>query len=297
MDRSRLTGVALALLSATSFGVMPVLTKVVYDDGAAPYGVLAVRFTMAAAVLLALAALRGDRLPRGRVAVRLLLLGGVGYALQALCYFGALERVSASLTSLLLYFYPALVVLLTAMLMRRQPAPTAVACVVVATCGTALTVGPLQSGQTVGVLLGLGAAAVYSVYIVVSARVVADVGCGHLATSGVVMVGAAVVFDVLAGTTRAALPRGGTGWVALVGVALIGTVVAVAAFFAALERLGPADTSVISTAEPVVSVGVAAAFLGERLGPVQALGGVLVLAAVVTLARLSPEPEAETVPV
>ncbi len=45
--RRRLLGVCLALVSAASFGVMPVLTKVVYDDGAEPIGVLAVRFSLA----------------------------------------------------------------------------------------------------------------------------------------------------------------------------------------------------------------------------------------------------------
>jgi drug/metabolite transporter (DMT)-like permease len=104
-------------------------------------------------------------------------------------------------------------------------------------------------------------------------------------------------YDVLAVSTGAALPRSTAGWSALVAVALVGTVVAVAAFFAALERLGPADTSVVSTAEPVVSVLVAALVLGERLGPLQVVGGVLVLVAVVVLARLSPEPDADTVPV
>jgi drug/metabolite transporter (DMT)-like permease len=61
--------------------------------------------------------------------------------------------------------------------------------------------------------------------------------------------------------------------------------VAVSAFFGALERLGPADTAVISTFEPVVSVAVAAAALGEQLSVVQLLGGALVLGAVISLAR------------
>ena len=71
-------------------------------------------------------------------------------------------------------------------------------------------------------------------------------------------------------------------------MALICTVVAVATFFAALSRLGPADTSVLSTVEPVISVAVAAAVLGERLGGLQVAGGVLVLLAVAALARLDP---------
>ena len=38
-----------------------------------------------------------------------LALGGCGYTLQAGCYFAALERIDASLLSLLLYTFPAMV--------------------------------------------------------------------------------------------------------------------------------------------------------------------------------------------
>lgn len=279
----RLTGTLLALTSATCFGVMPVLTKVVYADGAGPLGVLSVRFTLAALVLLGLARARGERLPRGRQLRTLLLLGGVGYVIESLCYFAALTRISAGLTALLLYLYPALVVVLTAVLSRRRPSPRATCCVVIATIGTVLTIGPVGGGQWAGVLLGLAAAASYSTYIVVSSR--STSGVGPLATAAVVMGGCAAVYDVLALATRATLPHAPSAWLALLGVALIGTVVAVGTFFAALALLGPADTSVISTLEPVVSVVVAAVALGESLGPLQLGGGVLVLGAVAVLAR------------
>ncbi len=295
---ARLVGTGLALLSAASFGVMPVLTKIVYADGAGPVGVLAVRFPVAAAVLLALGRLRRETWPRDAALRRLLLLGGVGYAVEAACYFGALDRIGAGLTALLVYFYPALVVLLSALLLRHRPRPVGLLCVAVATLGTALTVGPVQGGQLAGVLLGLGAAVSYAGYIVASSR--AAVGVGPFTSAVLVMAGAATVYDVVALAGGADLPSRPSAWVALAGVALVGTVVAVAAFFAALERLGPADTAVVSTVEPVVSVATAAALLGERLGPVQVLGGALVLLAVSVLARLRPpaptSTAAETVP-
>ncbi|MGB8652141.1 MAG: DMT family transporter [Mycobacteriales bacterium] len=283
----RLLGALLALLSATSFGVMPVLTKVVYDDGAGVAGVLSVRFTVASAVLLLLARTRGEALPRGRQLLVLFLLGAVGYATQSACYFAALTRISAGLTALLLYLYPALVVLLTAVLTRHRPSVRAGSCVAVATLGTVLTIGPVGGGQWAGVLLGIAAAVAYTVYIVVSSRQV--LGVGPFATSAVVMAGAALVYDVGALSTRAALPSHPGPWLALLGVALVGTVVAVSAFFAAMDLLGPADTAVISTFEPVVSVAAAAVVLGEALTAVQLLGGALVLGAVAVLAK-TPSP-------
>ena len=291
--RRRLLGVSLALVSAASFGVMPVLTKVVYDDGAEPIGVLLVRFSLAAALLLVLARVRGEALPRGRTLGALLGLGGIGYVGMSLCYFFALERISAGLTSLLLYFYPALVVVLGALLLRDRPRPVALACVAVATVGTILTIGPVEGGQALGVVLGLGSALVYATYILISSRIH---GVGPFASAAVVLLAGAAVMAVLGAVTRPRLPDEGGAWLALGGVALIGGVLAVTTFFAALALLGPSDTAVVSTVEPVVSIGVAALVLDERLGPVQVVGGVVVLLAVAVLARLKPAEAEAPVP-
>jgi drug/metabolite transporter (DMT)-like permease len=273
----------LALASATGFGVMPVLTKVAYDDGTSVAGLLAVRFSLAALVLLAVARVRDEALPRGPLAVRILLLGAVGYSVEAACYFAALTRISAGLTALLLYAYPALVVLLTAAVTRARPSPKAAACVVIASVGTALTIGPVAGGAWTGVLLGLAAAVSYATYIVVSARVIG--AHGPFATSAVVMAGAGLVYDGYALLTRSAGPSTGEAWAAVLGVTLFGTVVAVGTFFWALDLLGAPDTAVISTVEPVVSVVTAALVLDESLTVVQLAGGVLVLGAVAVLAR------------
>ena len=285
----RSVGALLALTSASCFGVMPVLTKVVYDDGAGPVGVLSVRFTLAAVLLLLLARWRGEAMPHGRQLGALALLGGVGYVVESACYFSALSRISAGLTALLLYLYPALVVVLSAVVLRHRPSRVAVGCVVVATLGTALTIGPVAGGQSVGVLLGLAAAASYALYIVLSSQAIS--GVGPFATSAVVMGSCAAVYDAFAVATGAELPHSSSAWAALAGVTVLGTVVAVAAFFAALPLLGPSDTAVLSTLEPVVSVAVAAVALGERLSALQAVGGALVIAAVVVLARVAPVTE------
>lgn len=283
---ARLLGTILALTSATGFGVMPVLTKVAYADGTGVAGLLAVRFTLAALVLFAIARWRGERLPRGRLLLSLFLLGAIGYVIESLCYFAALTRISAGLTALLLYVYPALVVLLTAVLTRTRPSRRASACVAVASLGTALTIGPVAGGAWTGVLLGLGAAVSYALYIVISAHVTSG-EVGPFATSAIVMGGAGLVYDIGAVATGSPLPATGEAWLAVLGVTVFGTVLAVSAFFAALNLLGPADTAVISTFEPVVSVVVAALALGEELTPTQAVGGALVLSAVAVLARSS----------
>jgi drug/metabolite transporter (DMT)-like permease len=80
-------------------------------------------------------------------------------------------------------------------------------------------------------------------------------------------------------------PESLTGWLAALGIALICTVLAVLCFFAGLARLGPTRSALLSTAEPVATVLMAAWLLNQPLAPVQMLGGALILLAGILLVR------------
>ena len=108
-DRRAPTGTLFCLASGAAFGAMAVFGKLAYDEGATVGTLLAVRFTLAAALFWVLIPLRELRALPGRDVRVGLALGAGGYALQAGCYFVALGRIDASLLALLLYTFPALV--------------------------------------------------------------------------------------------------------------------------------------------------------------------------------------------
>ena len=78
-----------------------------------------------------------------------------------------------------------------------------------------------------------------------------------------------------------------TGFAWLSGLAVVSTVGAIALFFAGLRRVGPTAASILSTLEPVVTVGLAFVVFAESLGPAQLAGGALVLSAVLAV-RIHP---------
>jgi drug/metabolite transporter (DMT)-like permease len=215
-------------------------------------------------------------------------MGALGYVGQSLCYFVAIQHAQASLVALLLYLYPCYVTLLAAWWLGESL--TLPKCAALALCigGSALMVGG-GHGQTLGVVLALVAALIYSVYIVVGARFVRHVD--PLAISAVVCIAAAVTLAAagLVGAMRGAPPRfphEPGGWAALAAIAFVSTVTAMLAFFAGLQRLGAARTSMLSTLEPIVTVVLAALLLGEALSVVQCVGGALILVAVLWLVRM-----------
>lgn len=278
---SRLQGGLLVGLSAAAFGSMAIFVVWAYQAGANIWGLLLVRFGIAALVMIGILRLRRIPFPPSRQCVRLAALGAL-YVGQAFCFFVALQYAQASLVGLLLYLYPAFVVMLAAIFLGERLSPPVLVAVGIALLGTALVVGG-GSGSPLGIALAVGSAVIYSVYVTTGSVVTA--GLNPLAATTVLCMAAAVVAGVGA-VTQTVLGDGPDfadslkGWAALLAIAIFCSVVAMLTFFAGLQKLGPTQTAVISTLEPVVTVVLAAWLLSESLTVIQLCGGLLVVAAV-----------------
>jgi drug/metabolite transporter (DMT)-like permease len=214
----------------------------------------------------------------------LLALGGIGYAGQSTLYFSGLQRVSASLSSVLLYVYPAFVALLGWAVGGRRPKTATIAALVIALGGVVLTVGDERSGRIdpLGGAFLIGSAAAYAVYIITSHRLVPQGGA--LVATFWIATGAGLSFltaAALGAELRAPIGLPALGLVA--AMSLFSTVLPLTTFLAGMARVGPTAAALLSTLEPVFTVGLAALFLGEILSVRQVAGAVLVLAAIVLL--------------
>jgi drug/metabolite transporter (DMT)-like permease len=283
ISRTRfVTGTLLVGLSAAAFGTLAIFGRFAYADGMDTFTILFLRFSLAALVMLVLLAVRRQRLPRGASLLRLTGMGALGYVGQAFCYLTALRYASAGLVALLLYLYPVFVALLAAWLLREKLTGPRRLALVLAVLGTALTVGP-AGGQALGIALAVGAAAIYSVYIMVGTQVMKQVPA--IPAAAVIFSAAGLTAGALALAGGLRLPATGLGWSALAAIVVLATVVPVVTFLAGLERIGPTNAAMLSTLEPVVTVLLAAVWLGESLAPLALLGGSLILAAVWLLTR------------
>jgi drug/metabolite transporter (DMT)-like permease len=296
MRAVRSSGTLLCLASGAAFGGMAVFGKLAYGEGATVGTLLAVRFALAAVLFWALVlAGGGAREIRGigaRDTAVGLALGGCGYAIQAGSYFAALERIDASLLSLLVYTFPAMVAAAAVALGRERIDGRRLAALALASGGLVLVVGGAgtRALDPLGAALGLGAAVVYSTYILVSQgiagrvqpRVLAALVCTGAALP--LTAGAALLGDLRPGELTVA----GWGWLAC--LAGVSTVASISLFFAGLKRVGPTTASILATVEPLVTVLLAFLIFGETLGLIQLAGGALVLAAVLVLNARLPRP-------
>ena len=276
-------GVLLIITSAISFGAMPIFARLAYSSGADPITVLFLRFGLAAVVMMGIMLFGKIRFPRGLLLLELILLGAIGYVGESLAYFTALTMASAGLVALLLYIYPALVTALSAIFLKEHLTTVKVVALFFALSGTALTIQITSGGSIIGILLGIAAAVDYAIYILLGSRIVRR--SGSIGSTSIIIASTAGVYAIIAPFHGLAFPGSALGWIAVIAIALISTVISFVTFFAGLKRIGPTTASTLSTFEPIVAVALAAIVLGETITPVQALGGLLILIAVVILSR------------
>lgn len=278
----RIVGLTLIACSAAGFGTLAIFGRYAYAAAMDATTILFLRFALAACVLLGLLLIRREPLPRGRTLLQLIGMGALGYVGQAYCYLTALNYASSGLVALLLYLYPAFVTILSVVVLHERMTRMKGAALVLALLGTALTIGP-AGGQALGIALALGAATIYSIYILVGAQVMKQVSA--IQSSAVIFTSAGVMAGLLMWGNGAQFPVTPAGWWAIGGIVLLATVLPVMAFLVGLSQVGPTTAAMLSTLEPVVTVVLAAWLQGELLQPLTIGGGVLILGAVLLLTQ------------
>jgi drug/metabolite transporter (DMT)-like permease len=286
----------LAAFAAISFGTLGVLGKVSYALGVDVVQLLAFRFLIAAAGMHLIAQLARQspaRLPRATL-LPLIGMGAIGYTGQSLTYFVALKSIPASLASLILFIYPSLVAVGAWRLYGRPIGPRHIAALLGSFAGVALLLRGSQFQLNPAIGLAIAAAVIYTVYLLVGDRLL--VGLPPLGASAVTMSGTAVTFATLAlATGHLHPPASPQAWAVVLAIAIVPSMLAITLLLAALPRIGGGPTAILGGLEPVVTVILAAAILGDRLSPLQVAGGVLVLVSVVFVQWPSARPIAETV--
>jgi drug/metabolite transporter (DMT)-like permease len=254
---------------------------------------LAVRFVIAAVVLLAVCWGQVRRLAREQVLRGSAL--GVVYGLAQILQTAGLDRSSAAVSGFVTGMYVVLTPILAALLLRQRTAPSVWLAVVVSTAGLALlALQGLSIGS--GELLILASAALYALHIVGLGRWSAPGDA--LGLSAVQMVTIAVACSVAALPGGVVMPHGAAQWSGVLYTALAAGALALVLQTWAQGHLSATRAAVIMTTEPVFAAVFAVALGGEHLTWRMLAGGTLVLAAMY-LVELSParEPPTEPLPV
>lgn len=273
-----IAGILITLLSAISYGTLGIFGKLAYSQGLSTTTLLFFRFSLTGLFLMAMMLIQKRPFPRGKPLILLILMGAIGFSGQAFAYLSALRYASAGVVAILLSLYPAFVSILTILVLKKKVSKIAILGIVISFMGTFLIADPSSGGDPLGFILGVAAALIYSTYIIIGSRLGKYVG--PMESTAIIFSSASLVYLGLWQMEGAPMPPSPTAWWVIAGMVIIPTIIASVTFLEGLRRVGPVNASIISTVEPLVTVALAYAIFGERLGLKAIIGAALILGAV-----------------
>lgn len=276
----------LAATAALSFKA--IVAKLAYAEGVSVATVLVYRFLLSLPLfwLGARLMLRGPvRLP-GRREIGDTLITGCLFFLATMCDFTSLSHIDAGLSRMILFTFPAQIMLINAVRSRRLPSLRQVVAFVVTYAGLAIAVLPgreavLERADWLGIAYAFGASSSYALFLVVSQPVIMRMGSPRFTFISNLFTLAFILPYTLAlggGLGILAVPAAGMAWLGL--LAVVCTVVPFFLLYEGMRLWGAERTGILALSGPAMTLAFAWPLLGERLTAWQGLGFLVVIAGV-----------------
>lgn len=289
-------GIAFALAAAALYGLIPNFSRAGFLNGVPPVESTFFRTSIIAIAFAILAILRGESFVLPRAALGSFTVQTLATLVVSVGYLAAGQFIPVGLAVIIFFSFPMVILLASPLIEGHRPGLLRIAVSLFAFAGLAVAIGPSFEGLDWRGILLAAAAAVGGVLQFFSGRAISRHltptvfgGLVHVAIWPATLL---VALSVSGGTLRF-LP-GGTvtawGYGFLVGLAAIYTLAYLVQMLSL--RFAPASTvAPFFNLEPVVTTGVAALLLGERLAVNQYAGGGMVLAALLASSLIKDKAE------
>ena len=269
LSKNALIGYPAGIITGITYGLNPLFGMPLMNNGAAVESILFFRYAFAVVILGAFLWLTKQRFKITAKQAGVLLVLGLLYTSSSIFLFEAYNYIASSLATTLIFLYPVLVAIIMVFLGVVPSWPVWFA--IAATFGGVLVMTQGSGGEAInpiGVLLSLGSALVYALFIVIinRSKAIAEIS-NTLLTFYALTVGAVVFLgmSLFSDTTITAGIEGGAAWLNLVGLALLPTIVSTATLAIATRNIGATKASVLGVFEPITAILVGTMMFGEPL--------------------------------
>jgi len=277
---SRLTMIGPALLGASSFACADVLSKVALTEGGDVLTVATVRGVLGLAVIYAWLKLAAPAVPLAPRAKWISLGLGVLFGANVFLLFAAFSQIEVPVAILTYFVYPLLTGLAAAATGLERLTWRGVAAALAAFFGLALMLGAHPVPLAVWGIAAALAAACCRVALLLVTRASLQGADARLITWYSLVSSSALFVLAAVATLNWQPPTTAYGWIALLGVS-VATTTGILGVFASTGRIGPFRTALMMNLEPPLVVVGSALLLGEWITPLQALGGAVMIGALV----------------
>jgi len=277
-------------VSSLGYGSFPILAKLALAQGVGVVPLLAWRFLLGTSLIWAYVFLTRRRLP-SRSKVPGLLGIGILYSANALLFMLGLDRLPASLATIVFFSYPVVTVLLARVWIGEPLTSHRMVALALATIGSTLTVtSGFGGGNALGIIFIVLTVLVLASFIVRSGLVMTDVP-GISGTATFLTATTVVVWIVGLATGGIGVPIERGALLLLGTLAFWSTAIPITLFMIGIQWIGPARAAIFATLEPAITLTLAALVLGDRLSAIQWFGASFIVTGVVWLRMERTPPE------
>ena len=267
------------ILSMTVFGTLGLFTRNI----AVSSGELALyRAVLAATLIVVFLTLTRQKLDWDGIKkdLKYLILSGAAMGFNWIFLFQAYNYTTISVATLCYYFAPVIVTVTCVFLFRERLNAKQILCFVMSTLGLVLIIangGLSGSGNDgIGIVYGLGAAALYATVILLNKFMKHTEGVPR--TLFQFFAAILILIPYVAATSGFHLEVLDTkGWICLLILGLFHTGVTYCLYFSSLKELKGQEVSILSYIDPLVAVLISTVVLGEAMTLLKGLGGLLIL--------------------
>jgi len=288
MRQGQTWGYIYLLIGTTLWGVSSVVAKSLFLMGLAPLDLVLVRLTLATFALLLFLLL----FDRKRLAISprdlpyFLIFGGLGIGANQFTFYLTISNIQVGL-GVLIQYLAMIWIALYAILFQREPVTKwMIFSLALALAGCYLAVGgyrvDLLRLNKVGILSGLLSSFIFAFYTLLGEK-----GLKRYDPWTLIFYAFAIgtlLYWIIGSPSRVISTAYSLNvWIAFLYIAIFSTLIPFGLFFKGIDRIRATRASITSTWEPVVAIFTAYFVLGEVLLPLQVLGGIGVILAVILL--------------
>lgn len=283
-------GTFITLVAGIAWGLSGVSGQYLMTRGVTVEMITTLRLVISGVVLLGVAYLTSrDQLmavlKNKKALLGIFLFALLGLVLNQITYLQAIYYTNAGTATVLQYLCPILVLGYTCLRDRQKPTAVELMSIALAVVGTFLiaTHGQLDklAVTPIGLAWGIFSAFTYALYIILPSRYIRQYGSMVVIGIGMLMGGLVAVFAFR--TWGQSLPVDGGSLLGMLGIVGVGTIFAYTAFLKGVSMVGPVKGSLLASIEPVASVFFAVWLVNEQFYPIDFLGMVLILVAVLLI--------------
>lgn len=284
ISRNAIIGYPAGIITGITYGLNPLFGVPLMKNGAAIESILFFRYAIAVLFLGLFLLLSKQSFKISRKEAGVLLVLGLLYTSSSIFLFEAYNYIASGLATTIIFLYPVLVAIIMVFLKVVPSWPvwlsiilTFAGVVIMTQSDSTYTINPI------GVILSLGSALVYALFIVIinRSKTISNISNSlltfyALTVGAIIFLGKIIIsdIDITAGINH------NMAWLNLVGLALLPTVVSTATLAIATRNIGATKASVLGVFEPVTAILIGTIVFGEALTTNIIVGILLSIAAI-----------------